>query len=86
MKCDERMTNEQTRGRHWRFLRAGRALASAMAMLAVFSVVSTSLTQAADAKKRPNILVFWGDDIGYRNVSAYNQGHNGLSNTETSIA
>src|SRR4249919_1205507 len=29
-------------------------------------------TQAAD--KKPNILVLWGDDIGYWNVSAYNQG------------
>ena len=29
-------------------------------------------TQAAD--KQPNILVIWGDDIGYWNVSAYNQG------------
>ena len=25
-------------------------------------------------RKRPNILVIWGDDIGYWNVSAYNQG------------
>ena len=24
--------------------------------------------------KQPNILVIWGDDIGYWNVSAYNQG------------
>ncbi|MGZ8992771.1 MAG: sulfatase-like hydrolase/transferase, partial [Burkholderiaceae bacterium] len=24
--------------------------------------------------KKPNILVIWGDDIGYWNVSAYNQG------------
>ena len=29
-------------------------------------------TQAAD--KKPNILVIWGDDIGYWNLSAYNQG------------
>jgi len=29
--------------------------------------------QAAEAKK-PNILVIWGDDIGYWNISAYNQG------------
>ena len=27
----------------------------------------------ADVKK-PNILILWGDDIGYWNVSAYNQG------------
>jgi arylsulfatase len=30
--------------------------------------------QQADAAKPPNILVIWGDDIGYWNVSAYNQG------------
>jgi arylsulfatase len=29
---------------------------------------------AAAAEKKPNILVLWGDDIGYWNVSAYNQG------------
>ncbi len=28
--------------------------------------------QAAGAK--PNILIIWGDDIGYWNISAYNQG------------
>ena len=32
-----------------------------------------SATQAAD-KKKPNIVVIWGDDIGYWNISAYNQG------------
>jgi arylsulfatase A-like enzyme len=26
------------------------------------------------AQKKPNILVIWGDDIGYWNISAYNQG------------
>jgi len=26
------------------------------------------------AKDKPNILVIWGDDVGYWNVSAYNQG------------
>ena len=29
---------------------------------------------AEAAGKKPNILVIWGDDIGYWNVSAYNQG------------
>jgi arylsulfatase len=29
---------------------------------------------AQTAGKQPNILVIWGDDIGYWNVSAYNQG------------
>jgi arylsulfatase len=44
---------------------------------AIVSVVATcaplpALAQAAAAK--PNILVIWGDDVGYWNVSAYNQG------------
>jgi arylsulfatase len=26
------------------------------------------------AQKKPNILIIWGDDVGYWNVSAYNQG------------
>ena len=28
----------------------------------------------AQAQDTPNIVVVWGDDIGYWNVSAYNQG------------
>ena len=30
--------------------------------------------KAAESGKKPNILVLWGDDIGYWNVSAYNRG------------
>src|SRR6266403_2090978 len=33
-------------------------------------------TNAPQAKK-PNILIIWGDDIGYWNISAYNQGMKG---------
>ena len=29
---------------------------------------------AEAGNKKPNILIIWGDDIGYWNVSAYNQG------------
>src|SRR5881227_1849463 len=29
---------------------------------------------AAASGRKPNILILWGDDIGYWNVSAYNQG------------
>ena len=29
---------------------------------------------ALAASKKPNIVVIWGDDIGYWNISAYNQG------------
>jgi len=31
-------------------------------------------TSAFAQSKKPNILVIWGDDIGYWNISAYNQG------------
>ena len=29
------------------------------------------------AAKKPNILILWGDDIGYWNISAYNLGQMG---------
>ena len=34
------------------------------------------------AAKKPNILIIWGDDIGYWNISAYNHGHDGLQDAE----
>jgi len=37
----------------------------------------TSSVQAAD--KKPNILVIWGDDIGWQNVSAYGMGTMGYT-------
>ena len=36
------------------------------------SVLFAASVHAAD--KKPNILIIWGDDIGFWNVSAYNQG------------
>src|SRR5271157_3252468 len=49
----------------------------ALGALAVSSLlvggIGTTEAQAAGAKK-PNILVIFGDDIGYWNVSVYNQG------------
>ena len=44
----------------------------AAAALAVLALGFAALAPAATAK--PNILVIWGDDVGYWNVSAYNQG------------
>jgi arylsulfatase len=35
-------------------------------------ICAVAPVRAAD--KKPNILIIWGDDIGYWNVSAYNQG------------
>jgi len=44
--------------------------------VAVVAVLGLCLASPAAfaAKKKPNILVIWGDDVGYWNVSAYNQG------------
>src|SRR6185436_18247425 len=43
------------------------------AISAVASLFAFVLPAAAQQKK-PNVVVIWGDDIGYWNVSAYNQG------------
>jgi arylsulfatase len=46
--------------------------------LAVLAVACGSAAQAQEKKPaaaaKPNILIIWGDDIGYWNVSAYNHG------------
>jgi len=49
--------------------------------LVAVALLALALPAAAQEKKpsgsaqgRPNILIIWGDDIGYWNVSAYNQG------------
>src|SRR5580765_4161745 len=40
--------------------------------IAVFALLGSPSARAQD--KKPNILVIFGDDIGYWNISAYNQG------------
>ncbi|MDH4294432.1 MAG: arylsulfatase, partial [Betaproteobacteria bacterium] len=42
-------------------------------LVAVLALAAFSLSAVAQQKK-PNIVVIWGDDIGYWNISAYNQG------------
>jgi len=45
--------------------------------MAAFASVVISIAVQSDATaadKKPNILIIWGDDIGYWNISAYNQG------------
>jgi len=42
--------------------------------LSVGMVLSSSPHDAQAKTKKPNILVIWGDDIGWFNVSAYNRG------------
>ncbi len=38
------------------------------------AVLAATAPTHAQQKRPPNILIIWGDDIGYWNVSAYNQG------------
>ena len=44
----------------------------------VLSSVASSDVKAQTAGKKPNILVIFGDDVGYWNVSAYNRGMMGF--------
>ena len=44
------------------------------ALLSAATLFALTLAGPAAAQDRPNILVIWGDDIGYWNISAYNQG------------
>src|SRR5207244_5796459 len=44
-----------------------------IATLVAVTLIVSAASSFAQAKK-PNILISWGDDIGYWNVSAYNQG------------
>jgi arylsulfatase len=37
-------------------------------------LIALAAAASAQTKKKPNILVIWGDDIGWSNVSAYNMG------------
>ena len=43
-------------------------------IVAIFPLVMTTLPSAQAQQKPPNILVIFGDDIGYSNISAYNLG------------
>ena len=40
----------------------------------VVLLAGAGLAAAQPAAKPPNILIIWGDDIGYWNISAYNLG------------
>jgi arylsulfatase len=54
-------------------MRPYRTLALATLLLAADAWTPASEVRAQDAKP-PNILVIWGDDVGYWNPSCYNQG------------
>ena len=56
-----------------------RFLFTAMLTCSMIGTVSTVAAQDHSADDRPNILVIWGDDIGWQNVSAYGLGTMGYS-------
>ncbi len=45
-----------------------------MKRAALYLCLFFSVAASAQKAKKPNILIIWGDDIGYWNISAYNQG------------
>ncbi len=52
----------------------------------VFAFLAVWLMSGAIASaqtKKPNILVIWGDDVGWSNVSAYNMGMMGYRTPNT---
>jgi len=51
-----------------------RALIWVVALAAAVPALAAAPAAAQTASKKPNILVIWGDDIGWYNVSAYNLG------------
>jgi arylsulfatase A-like enzyme len=48
--------------------------APTISVLLALAIGSSGPLMAQAATKQPNILVIWGDDVGYWNISAYNQG------------
>jgi arylsulfatase len=55
------------------WLRTTFRLAAALTLIIVASSAN------AQSAKQPNILVIWGDDIGWQNVSAYGMGTMGYT-------
>src|SRR5499427_4096497 len=67
---DRRQGMTQHVARH----RGAGAWAAIGAVLVAVVLMVAEPAQAQQAGKQPNILIIWGDDIGWYNVSAYNMG------------
>lgn len=48
-------------------------------ILIFWGLVASAFSISAFAQDKPNILVIWGDDIGWQNVSAYGLGTMGYT-------
>ena len=55
-------------------MKKGFVLAALVVTMAMASSVPWGVSTAQAADKKPNILVLWGDDVGWFNISAYNLG------------
>ncbi|RAZ89079.1 arylsulfatase [Mesorhizobium hawassense] len=57
-------------------IRRRDVLLGAASVLTISAMAAGGLAKQATAqsRKQPNILIIWGDDIGWWNISAYNQG------------
>ncbi len=51
-----------------------RFVATCLVACVSVAISLAALGSATAAGKKPNILVIWGDDVGWSNVSAYNMG------------
>src|SRR5438094_3458805 len=51
--------------------------AFSLALMCVFSASVSAQSPAPSSGKKPNILVIWGDDIGWNNPSIYHRGDMG---------
>jgi arylsulfatase len=51
-----------------------RGLAAGLAAVGIALGAAGFVAPASAQTKKPNILVIWGDDVGWSNVSAYNMG------------
>ena len=51
-----------------------RATAAIATVLSIALIEAGAVPAQAQAARKPNILVIWGDDIGWYNLSAYNHG------------
>jgi arylsulfatase A-like enzyme len=70
------MAQGKTKGTYW-WRKALFLTGVSAVMMSPFLAMEQAIAEAAPAQKnegKPNILVIWGDDIGWFNISAYNMG------------
>ena len=69
-KVKTERVNQQLSGEE----RCGMKLLRLFAVITALSLTAIAQTPAQAQQKQPNIVVIWGDDIGFWNISAYSRG------------